>query len=101
MEEEEQAYVDSGRAEMEAMSWPEGDSVRFGVTSLHDADSHAMQLNRLSRVSEQKQGDIEAGITTLEFSTEANAWSYSRSIQNAMVAIAEKYGESGPFGLTS
>ena len=45
MEEEEQAYVDAGRAEMEAMSWPEGDTVRFGVTSLHDADSHEMQLN--------------------------------------------------------
>ena len=97
MEEEEQAYVDAGRAEMEAMSWPEGDTVRFGVTSLHDADSHEMQLKRVSTVTDPVEGAVEPGEVTLQFSKEANAWSYSRSIQNAMVAIAERYGASTVF----
>jgi len=34
---------------------------------------------------------------TLEFSDEPNAWSYSRAIQNGMVAIAERYGASAVF----
>tara|TARA_Y100001968_G_scaffold61150_1_gene51978 strand:+ start:619 stop:3258 length:2640 start_codon:yes stop_codon:yes gene_type:complete len=97
MEAEEQAFVDAGRAEMEAMPWPEGDSVRFGVTSLHDADSHTMQLTRLKSGSEETLGPVEPGVQTLEFSQEANAWSYSRAIQNAMVSIAEKYGASTVF----
>ena len=97
MEEEEQAYVDAGRAEMETMSWPEGDSVRFGVTSLHDADSHEMQLKRVSTVVDPAEGAVKPGEITLQFSKEANAWSYSRSIQNGMVAIAERYGASTVF----
>ena len=97
MEEEEQGYVDAGRAAMEAMPWPEGDSVRHGVTTLHDADSHRMQLDRLSNPAKEIEPPVEAGRLTLEFSDEANAWSYSRAIQNAMVAIAERYGASTVF----
>ncbi|HJM41352.1 MAG TPA: thiamine pyrophosphate-dependent enzyme, partial [Candidatus Thalassarchaeaceae archaeon] len=97
MEEEEQGYVDAGRAAMEAMPWPEGDSVRHGVTTLHDADSHRMQLDRLSNPAKEIEPPVEAGRLSLEFSDEANAWSYSRAIQNAMVAIAERYGASTVF----
>ena len=97
MEADEQAYVDAGRAAMEAMPWPEGDSVRKGVTTLHDADSHLMQLERLSNPADEADANVEAGQVTLEFSDEANAWSYSRAIQNAMVAIAERYGASTVF----
>ena len=97
MEEEEGAYVSQGRAAMEAMPWPEGDSVRYGVTSLHDADSHAMQFERLSNPAEGAEQTVEVGRVTLEFSDEANAWSYSRAIQNGMVAIAERYGASAVF----
>ena len=97
MEEEEEAYVAEGRAAMEAMPWPEGDSVRYGVTSLHDADSHAMQFERLSNPAEGAEQTVEVGRVTLEFSDEANAWSYSRAIQNGMVAIAERYGASAVF----
>ena len=97
MEEEEQAYVDAGRAAMDAMPWPEGDSVRRGVTTLHDADSHRMQLDRISSPAEEVEPSVESGHVTLEFSSEANAWSYSRAIQNAMVAIAERYGASTVF----
>ena len=82
---------------MEAMPWPEGDSVRKGVTSLHDADSHQMQLDRLSNPADEVESNIEVGQVTLQFSDEANAWSYSRAIQNAMVAIAERYGASTVF----
>ena len=97
MEEEEQAYVDAGRVEMEAMHWPEGDSVRHGITTLHDADSHRMQLERLSNPLKEMDAPVEVGKVTLQFSDEANSWSYSRAIQNAMVAIAERYGASTVF----
>ena len=97
MESEEQAFVDAGRAEMEAMPWPQGDTVRYGVTSLHDADSHHMQIERIGAPSEAGESTIQAGVVTLEFSDEANAWSYSRAIQNGMVAIAEQYGASTVF----
>ena len=97
MEKEEQDYVDAGRAEMEAMPWPEGDTVRYGVTTLHDADSHAMQLDRLANPADAGTGAVEAGMVALNFSDEANAWSYSRAIQNGMVAIAERYGASTVF----
>ena len=68
------------------MSWPK-ETVRFGI-SLHDADSHEMQLKRVSTVTDPVEGAVEPGEVTLQFSNEANSWSYSRSIQNAMVAIA-------------
>ena len=97
MEEEEKAFVQEGRAAMEAMPWPEGDSVRHGVTSIHDADSHAMQLDRLSKTADSTEQLVADGVVTLQFSDEANAWSYSRAIQNAMVAIAERYGASAVF----
>ncbi|MDP6888631.1 MAG: transketolase C-terminal domain-containing protein [Candidatus Thalassarchaeaceae archaeon] len=97
MENEEQDYVDAGRAEMDAMPWPEGDTVRYGVTTLHDADSHAMQLDRLANPADAGSGTVESGTLTLDFSDEANAWSYSRAIQNGMVAIAERYGASTVF----
>ena len=97
MEAEEKAYVDQGRAMMEAMPWPEGDSVRLGVTSLHDADSHRMQLDRIANPTLDAEQTVEPGTVTLDFSDEANAWSYSRAIQNAMVAIAERYGASTVF----
>ena len=97
MEEEEKTFVEEGRTMMEAMPWPEGDSVRYGVTTLHDADSHAMQIGRLSAPAEGVEQSIENGHVTLEFSDEANAWSYSRAIQNGMVAIAERYGASAVF----
>ena len=97
MEDEENAFVDQGRAAMEAMPWPEGDSVRYGVTSLHDADTHAMQFERLDNPAESAEQSVENGHVTLEFSDEANAWSYSRAIQNGMVAIAERYGASAVF----
>ena len=97
MEEEEKTFVQEGRAAMEGMPWPEGDSVRHGVTSIHDAASHAMQLERLSKTADSTEQLVADGVATLQFSDEANAWSYSRAIQNAMVAIAERYGASAVF----
>ena len=97
MEADENAFVEQGRVAMEAMPWPEGDSVRYGVTSLHDADTHGMQFDRLDNPAEGAEQSVENGHVTLEFSDEANAWSYSRAIQNGMVAIAERYGASAVF----
>ena len=98
MEAEEQAFVDAGRAAMEAMDWPEGDSVRYGITSLHDADSHAMQLARVGTSNLPEGGaPVQDGEVTLDFSDAANAWSYARAIQQGMVAIAERYGSRTVF----
>ena len=99
MEDEEQASVDAARAEMEAMEWPEGASVTAGVTSLHDAGTHQQQLDRVSTTSGEAggAGPVPSGEVTLEFSGESNAWTYSRAIQQGMVAIAEQYGRSALF----
>ena len=56
-----------------------------------------MQLDRLSKPADEVDSNIEVGQVTLQFSDETNAWSYSRAIQNAMVAIAERYGASTVF----
>ncbi|MDP6907113.1 MAG: transketolase C-terminal domain-containing protein [Candidatus Thalassarchaeaceae archaeon] len=112
MEEEEQAYVDAGRAEMEAMDWPEPHTVTKGITSFHDADTHEMQLQRMkTQDSTPSDAPVPPGEITLQFSDDANAWSYSRAIQNGLVNIAERYGSStifmgedmevaGAFGMT-
>ena len=99
MEAEEQELVDTARAEMEAMEWPEPNSVTVGVTSIHDAGTHQQQLDRVSTSSseEEEAGPVPTGELTLEFSDEGNAWTYSRAIQQGMVAIAEQYGRSALF----
>jgi pyruvate/2-oxoglutarate/acetoin dehydrogenase E1 component/TPP-dependent pyruvate/acetoin dehydrogenase alpha subunit len=98
MEQEAQAFVDDGRTAMEEMPWPEGHTVTKGITSIHNADTHEMQLERIQHQDVSTgDGPVPTGKTTLQFSDEANAWSYSRAIQNAMVAIAERYGSSTVF----
>ena len=97
MEAEEEAFVNAGREAMEAMAWPDGDTVRHGITTLHDADSHQMQLDRLKASQNAPDQTVPDGQVTLAFSDEANAWSYSRAISNGMVAIAERYGASTVF----
>ncbi len=108
MEAEELTFVDAGRAEMEAMAWPTGDSVRKGITSIHDAGTHAEQLARMRGVGSAEDegaaaGQVAAvdllapGELAIEFSEESGASTYSRAIQQGMVAIAELYGSSALF----
>jgi 2-oxoisovalerate dehydrogenase E1 component len=101
MEAEEKTFVDGGRTEMEAMDWPSGDSVRQGITSIHDAGSHADQLSRvrgadLGNATEEERS-VPIGELAVEFSEERSASTYSRAIQQGMVAIAERYGRSALF----
>ncbi|MDP6099152.1 MAG: thiamine pyrophosphate-dependent enzyme [Candidatus Thalassarchaeaceae archaeon] len=99
MEQEEKGLVDSARSSLEEMIWPEGDSVTTGVTSIHDADSHA---NQLSRLTGEVNGDgqnatVPSGKVAIEFSSENTASTYSRAIQQGMVAIAERWGSRAVF----
>lgn len=104
MEDEEQAFVDAGRVEMEAMAWPEAATVTAGITSIHDADTHDAQLTRIRNSgaqvgdeNEENTGPIAVGECAIEFSDSASAWSFSRAIQQGMVAIAERYGSKTVF----
>jgi len=92
MTEEEGGQVESARVELEQMDWPEGHSVVKGVTSLHDAPSHEQQLSRIIDEAPPEVAPLSPGEVSLEFSDLSGSWTYSRAIQNGMVALAEKYG---------
>jgi len=94
MEKEEQYYVDNAREEMEMMPWPEGNTVTQGVTSRHNADSHSQQYDRFEKTDKSAApGPLKDGELSIEFSNAPNSSTYSRAIQNAMVVLAEKYGD--------
>jgi len=93
IQEEEKKYVDSSRKIMEEMPWPEGNSVTQGITSLHDATTHSQQINRINSSSIASDQPLKPGEQALEFSNASNSWTFSRAIQNAMVVLADKYGD--------
>ena len=94
IEKEEQHYVDSARNEMEKMPWPEGYTVTKGITSKLDAESHSQQYDRFEKeTGDITPGPLKDGELSIQFSDASNSSTYSRAIQNAMVALAEKYGE--------
>jgi len=90
---EEEELIESARVELEAMEWPEGNSVVKGVTSLFDATSHEHQLSRIGREGRVLESELESGEYGIEFSDAPNSWTFSRSIQNAMATLAEQFGE--------
>ena len=89
--------VKSCRDDMESMPWPEGHSVGEGVTSLIDARSHSQQITDLNSDRSGIEPLLEPGEEALVFSDAPNSWTFSRSIQNAMVEIAEIYGDEVVF----
>ena len=97
IEEEEREMVKSCREDMESMPWPEGHSVVEGVTSLINARSHTQQITDLNSDRSDTEPFLELGEETLVFSDAPNSWTFSRSIQNAMVEIAEIYGDEVVF----
>ena len=97
MEAEEQAVVDAARQEMEAAAWPEGNSVTAGITSIHDAATHSEQYDRFGVSLPGPDSEVSAGDVEIEFSDAPNSWTYSKAIQNGMVALADKYGDSMVF----
>ena len=98
MESEEKALIDAARSEMEGMPWPSPETVTRGITSLHDADPKGARLNRITTGGRAvKDSTISIGEMTMHFSEERNAWTLGRAIQNGMIAIAERYGQSTVF----
>ena len=94
IEKEEQYLVDNARDEMEKMPWPEGYTVTKGITSKLDAESHSQQYDRFEKETVSiVPGPLKDGELSIHFSDVSNSSTYSRAIQNAMVALAEKYGE--------
>ena len=98
MESQEQELVDSARAEVEAMDWPDPKTVTIGVTSIHDADTHDDHLQRLtgSKIAEEHHSKLQVGECLLNY-VESGGWTYSRAIQQAMCDIAERYGDDTIF----
>ena len=93
IQKEEEEFVKISRQIMEEMPWPEGNSVTQGITSLHDATTHSQQINRINSSNIISNQSLKPGELDLEFSNASNSWTFSRAIQNAMVALAEKYGD--------
>lgn len=97
MESEEQEAADSARIELENMEWPEPKTITKGVTLLHDADSHDDHLQRITtEISEATPAPLDIGECTLSY-VETGGWTYGRAIQQAMVEIAESYGDDTIF----
>jgi len=94
MEAEEQTLVDAARKEMEETAWPEGNTVTKGVTSINDASTHSEQFDRFGVSLSGGDSPVSAGAVDMEFSEAANSWTYSKAIQNGMVSLADKYGDS-------
>lgn len=106
MENEEKELVDEDRATLDEMAWPEPETVTSGITSFHDAETHTDRLARAlgetsptSVLGSQKQigtdgqnGGPQPGEITIEFTSETGSSSFSRAIQQGMVAIAERWG---------
>ena len=94
IEKEEKNLVDSARSDLDNMDWPMGSTVTTGITSIHDADSHENQFSRLSGEAStiEERPVLPSGDLAIEFSSETNASTFSRAIQQAMVAIAERWG---------
>jgi pyruvate/2-oxoglutarate/acetoin dehydrogenase E1 component len=79
---------------MESSPWPEGNSVTKGITSIHNAGTHTEQYDRFGISLPGPEAQLASGLTNIEFSEAANSWTYSKAIQNAMVTIADQYGDS-------
>ncbi len=98
MNKEEEKLADNARKDVEAMDWPNPKTITKGITTIHDADTHEDHLERIKRSNVFSQSStLSSGETNLEFSDEANSWTYSRAIQQALVKIAEIYEDTAIF----
>ena len=98
MEEHEQQKVSVAREALEAMAWPEPETVVRSVTLLNDAETHEQRFNRLSQSSDQiiPASPLDVGASTLTYA-EKGGWTYARSIQQAMADIATRHGDDCVF----
>ncbi|MGB0174072.1 MAG: alpha-ketoacid dehydrogenase subunit beta, partial [Candidatus Poseidoniaceae archaeon] len=86
-------HVDEARQAVEAMAWPEPETVTKGVTTLHDARTHD---DHLALVGAVPSAQSRASHQPLEY-VESGGWTYARAIQQAMVDIANMHGEDCVF----
>ena len=93
MEQEEQLHVDNARSDVEEMNWPEPESVTKGITTIHDARTHQDQLDALTSPT---LVESKSNLEPIEY-VESGGWTYARAIQQAMVDIANLYGDDCVF----
>ena len=98
MESDEFEMVSEAFSQLEIMEWPEPNTVTKGVTSIHDADSHANHLDRWNgrEVTEFTPSKLMLGEMAWDYA-EKGGWTYARAIQQAMVDIAGKYANNTLF----
>ncbi len=98
MELDESILLKSTMAEIEAMAWPQPETVTKGITSIHDADSHQDHLFRLkgNAINLETTSPLEVGEYSLTYA-QSGGWTYSRAIKQAMSDIADRYGDDTMF----
>ena len=97
LENQEKQLVEADYDSLLAMDWPSPETVTKGITSISDAESHQDHLNRLSNpTSNYQEAALPVGISTLSYA-ESGGWTYARAIQQAMVDIANRYGDDCVF----
>ncbi len=105
MERTEQEDSNAAMQEVIEMPWPDPETVTLGITSLGDAEGHADHLQRISGGSptsplsdtHSPPSSLAVGELLHDFGSGNGAWTYARAIQQAMVAIANRYGEKTVF----
>ena len=97
MESEEMQLIENDHKALIEMEWPQPETVTKGVTSINDAQTHLDHLNRL-KLPNQDYVDqpLETGKLSLEY-VDKGGWTYARAIQQAMVDIANRYGDDCVF----
>jgi len=97
IEAEEQKLVDDDRAKLIEMEWPKPETVTKGVTSISDAATHQEHLTRLKEGAKPSGvSSLAVGESSLQYA-EKGGWTYARAIQQAMVDIANRYGNDCVF----
>ena len=97
LENQEKQLVEADYHSLLAMDWPSPETVTKGITSISDAESHQDHLNRLSNPNlNHQEAALQVGVSTLSYA-ETGGWTYARAIQQAMVDIANRYGDDCVF----
>ncbi len=97
IENEEKKLVEDDKNSLIEMEWPNPETVTKGVTSISDAETHQDHLNRLGNPNLQySEAELKVGEYSLEY-TNSGGWTYARAIQQAMVDIANRYGNQCVF----
>ena len=97
LENRERQLVEADYDSLLAMEWPSPETVTKGITSISDAESHQDHLSRLSNPNlDYQEARLPIGQSTLNYA-ESGGWTYARAIQQAMVDIANRYGDDCVF----